>query len=163
MPVFCISQYGEQDVSNYIDSQNYTITLPEDKLNGIRKDFPKATHALIIIEPDKFINDVLGISGHRFINDSIHYYDYDINPLQMLMYLTTGSEGIQTNSPMSFTYDNKYRSLLCKDIAFEKQDEYRFIEMDSLIKEPISYNFTFTSKYLIVPIEALNNSLEIKS
>ena len=161
MPVFCLSQYGDEYITEYIDEQNYSISLSADKISSIRSDFPKATHALIIYEPNKFIKDITSISGHQFANGNIHYYDYDINPMQMYMYLCSGSENIQTNTPLSMTYENRYRHLLCKDIAFSNQDEYRFIELNDLITSPVFYPFEFTSKYQIIPIEQLVNPLPI--
>lgn len=161
MPVFCISQYDERQISDYTDELHYTITLTDEKIGCIQNDFPEASHALIILEPDKFINEVRNIDGHRFISDSIRYYDYDINPLQMYMFLATGEETVQTNTVMSMTYDNRYRNLLCKDISFSQQDEYRFIEINELITDPVFYSFLFTSRYLIVPIEQLKKPLII--
>ena len=126
MPVFCISQYDERQISDYVDELHYTIALSNEKIECIQNDFPEASHALIILEPDKFINEVRNIDGHRFVSDSIRYYDYEINPLQMYMFLTTGEETVHTNTVMSMTYENRYRNLLCKDISFSQQDEYRF-------------------------------------
>lgn len=123
MPVFCLSQYGEDDISDYVDDSNYKISLSNEKLQGIQSDFPKASHALIILEPEKFINDINNIGNHQFVSDRIRYYDYDINPLQMMMYLTSGSETIETNTAMSITYENRYRHLLCKDESFSNQEE----------------------------------------
>lgn len=162
MPVFCLTQYGQENTTDYVDEKNYTISLSNEKVEGIQTDFPKATHALIILEPDKFIEDVKNINNHQFVSEGIHYYDYDINSLQMFMFLTTGSEKIQTNAVMSMTYDNRYRHLLCKDISFSNQEEYRFIGLDELIMEPVFYSFSFNSQYLMVPIERLKQPLTIK-
>ena len=79
----------------------------------------------------------------------------------MYMFLATGEETVQTNTVMSMTYDNRYRNLLCKDISFSQQDEYRFIEINELITDPVFYSFLFTSRYLIVPIEQLKKPLII--
>ena len=48
-----------------------------------------------------------------------------------------------------------------KDISFSQQDEYRFIEINELITDPVFYSFLFTSRYLIVPIEQLKKPLII--
>lgn len=162
MPVFCLSQYGDEYIAEYINEQNFSISLPAAKLNSIKSDFPKATHALVICETDKFIRDINDIGGHEFVHGGIRYYDYDINPMQMYMYLCSGCEDIQTNTPMPMTYENRYRHLLCKDIAFSIQDEYRFIELNDLIANPVFYPLKFTSKYQIIPIEQLVNPLPIR-
>lgn len=95
------------------------------------------------------------IEGKHFVSGEIKYYDYDMNPIQMYMFLTMGIEEIQTNKYLSMTYDNRYRHLLCKDVAFESQREYRFIGLDDLISNPVFYNFKYNGKYLIVPINDL--------
>ena len=76
-----------------------------------------------------------------------------MNGLRMYMYLTTGDEKLVNNGTM--TYDNRYRHLLCKDISFSNQKEYRFIITDELIESPAFYDFHFNSEYKIVPIEEL--------
>lgn len=90
MPIFCISHYGVDDTACYKNIRSYKISLSQDKLNCIKQDFSEATHALIILEPDKFIAGVQAIKGHQIIHDQIRYYNYDINSLQMYMYLATG-------------------------------------------------------------------------
>ncbi|WP_312635141.1 hypothetical protein [Oscillibacter sp.] len=161
MPVFCLSQYNDDDITSYIDERNFSIALANEKTECIKTDFPDATHALIILEPDKFVNDILHIQQHCIFSDKIKYYEYDINPLQMYMYLATGQTELQKNTPLSMTYENRYRHLLCKDMSFSKQQEYRFIVLDELITEASFYTFSFTSKYLLVPIEELSSLLDI--
>ncbi len=163
MPIFCTSQYGSDDIVDYKDYNNYKISLSSDKLSCIKTDFPNATHALIILEPDSFIADVEQIRDHKIISNEIRYYDYEINPLQLYMFLTTGDDNavIQKNIPISMTYKNRYRHLLCKHTDFAKQQEYRFIGLDELITKPVLYPFTFTSRYEIVSVEQLNTPFEI--
>ncbi len=161
MPVFCISQFNDESISEFVDDTNYTISISPEKIDSIQADFPKATHALLILEPDKFIGAVKSIDGHSFVSDSIHYYDYDINPLQMYMFLCTGTETIKTNSVISLTYENRYRHLLCKDTSFSNQEEYRFIQTDELHAHPVFYPIRFTTKYMLIPIAELKNSIRI--
>lgn len=124
-------------------------------LDSIKKDFKDATHALIIYEPEKFIEDVHEINGHQFVGDNIRYYDYDVNSLEMFMFLCTGCEILQKNAELIMTYENRYRNLLCKDIAFSQQNEYRFIGLDEHIALPVFYEFKFNSRYAIIPIDQL--------
>lgn len=153
MPIFCLSHY-EDDSIVCINNRDHLVISP-DVLDSIKKDFEEATHALIIFEPDKFIADVHRINGHKFIGDSIRYFNYDINPLGMFMFLCTGCETLQKNTELTMTYENRYRNLLCKDIAFSQQKEYRFIGIDELITSPVFYKFEFRSLYAIVPIDQL--------
>lgn len=153
MPIFCLSYYGD-DAIKHIDGREYIVLKPY-VLDSIKKDFKDATHALVIFEPEKFIEDVHGIGGHQFIGDSIRYYDYNVNSIQMFMFLCTGCETLQKNVELSMTYENRYRNLLCKDISFSQQQEYRFIGLDELITSPVFYKFEFNSNYAIVPIDQL--------
>lgn len=159
IPIFCLSQYSIEDIK--IINGEDVIVLNREKLESIKKDIPEATHALIIIEPEKFISDVRGILGYEIISDGIHYYDYNINTMEMLMFLTTGCTEIKTNQKLSMTYENRYRHLLCKDIDFETQQEYRFVVLNELITEPKFYNFKFTSKYMLIPIKNLKNQISL--
>ena len=162
MPIFCISHYGVDDTKSYKNIRSYKISLCPDKLNCIKQDFREATHALIILEPDKFIAGVQAIKGPQIIHDQIRYYDYESNSLQMYMYLATGNTENKFNEKLTLTYENRYRHLLCKDIDFEKQQEYRFIVLDELITAPIFYQHEFVSEYLIVPIDSLEQEIDIK-
>lgn len=159
MPIFCLSNYSENSVIE-IEGKRYT-NIGKSSIYGMKKDFPKATHALIICEPEKFIDDVHNISGHTIVSDRIHYYDYEINTIQMFMYLTTGEAEVKTGESLSMTYENRYRHLLCKDIAFAIQDEYRFVGLDELISASVFYPFNFKSKYRLVEIDELFGNVEM--
>lgn len=159
MPIFCLSQYDD----SYIQccSNKKVINMDAEHIKKVKRDFSKATHALIILEPEVFINSVCDIPDKSFAYGEIKYFDYDINSLQMFMFLNTGGEELKTNEALSMTYENRYRHLMCKDIAFENQREYRFIETSTLIDSPIKYNFSFNSKYLLVSIDELERSVII--
>lgn len=151
--VYAIANYGEEPI---VDVEGLIIIdIDAEHIDGVKRDFLKATHALILFEPEKFISSVEKIEGKHFVSGEIKYYDYDMNPIQMYMFLTMGTEEIQTNKYLSMTYDNRYRRYLCKDVAFENQREYRFIGLDDLISNPVFYNFKYNGKYLIVPIDDL--------
>lgn len=157
MPIFCLSHYDESYIQCTSDEK--IIKIDDEHIKNVRRDFPKATHALIILEPEAFIQSVLDISDKKFANGEIKYFDYDINSLQMYMFLTTGGEEIKTNEALSMTYENRYRHLMCKDIDFANQREYRFVETSTLIDSPTKYEFKFKSKYLLVSIDDLEHSV----
>ena len=161
MPVFCLSYYDEQYITEE-DSQR-SFYLPEDKVNSLKHDFPKATHALLIFEQDVFIEEVQKAEGHKIISDRIHYFNFDTNEIRMASFLTTGNEETEQKSGIAYTttYEDRYRHLLCKDNNFKDQDEYRFIILDELIKEPKKYSFEFKSAYKIVPIDDLVTGVEV--
>lgn len=159
MPVFCISEYGE----DYFTDDD-KLCIPQDKINSIKKDFPNATYALIVLDADDFINSVRCAGGHAIESDSIHYFDYETNNLRMMSFLSTGNEDISlfdSKATLSVSYENRYRILLCKDTEFSNQDEYRFVVKDELSDCPIFYDFNYSGKYLLLPIDNLLNLVSI--
>lgn len=153
MPIFCLSYYESECIKEVEGAS--VISIDKEHLLDVKKNFPQATHALVILEPESFISSIDNIDDKHFVHDHIKYYDYEINPIQMYMYLATGEEKIESNKPLSMTYENRYRHLLCKDTSFENQKEYRFIGLNDLIKKPVFYDINFKSKYIILPIDEL--------
>lgn len=163
MPVFCLAYYDNKYITE--EDSKRSFYLPVDKLNTVKKDFPKATHALLILDPDVFIEEVQKAEDHKIISDRIHYFNFDTNEIRMASFLTTGDEETVPKSGISYTttYEDRYRHLLCKDNDFKNQDEYRFIILDELIKEPKKYKFDFKSRYKIVPIDDLSHDIDVGS
>jgi hypothetical protein len=160
MPLFCISEYGE----DYFTVDN-KLCIPQDKIESIKKDFPRATHALIFLDADEFINSVRQAGGHSIYSDSIHYYDYETNDLNMMSFLSTGDEDAHLSSgivTLSVTYEDRYRILLCKDKEFANQDEYRFVVLDELSDIPVFYRFNYSGKYLLLPIDSLLDPIDLR-
>lgn len=160
MPVFCLSGYSAKDLIFENDSADI-FYLTDEKIECIRRDFPKATHALIIYKPEEFIKEVSKAENHSIVSDYIHYYDYNINDIGMVSFLTTGDEmAYRTGGGLvlSMSYQDRYRHLLCKDNYFSNQNEYRFIVTDKLSDVPINFEFNFNTEYRIVPISDLVHS-----
>lgn len=149
MPIFCLTIGSKKDCNFYENSNKYTIKFNKEITETIKNDFKNANAALIILEPYKFITDVH--NSFKCVTSPIRYYDYDLQSIQQYMYLTNGNEDIVSQSAMS--YDNRYRHLLCKDISFKNQREYRIIKLDELIDNEKFYEFNFMSKYLMVDID----------
>ena len=160
IPIFCLSHYDEKYIKELDGKRN--IILKEKELENVQKDLPKATHALIILEPEKFIQDVHKSLDNKVVDDEIRYYNYDENPLEMYTFLATGNTKRIQSGVQYMEYKNRYRHLLCKDIDFENQREYRFIALDEMITSPKFYDFEFTSKYMLVPIDELKKELVIE-
>ena len=105
MPIFCLSYYGEESM---VDVEGLTtIDIDDEHIDGVKKDFLKATHALILFEPEKFISSVEKIEGKHFVSGEIKYYDYDMNPIQMYMFI--GLDDLISNPVFyNFKYNGKY-------------------------------------------------------
>lgn len=159
MPILCLSSYSDSCIVAQIKHQ--LIKMSEQHISSIKHDLKDATHALIILEPDKFISSIHSIANHSIVSGDINYFQYDINPIEMYMFLATGNTSIRTNEKLSVTYDNRFRHLLCKDISFSNQNEYRFIILDQLIYQPIFHDIDFNTSYKIVEINELINGIQI--
>ena len=155
-PVFCLSQYAEEDTIS-----GTALSIAKDKIAAIEHDFPDATHALIIKEPEKFIADLMKISESMDSNE-IQYYDYKQNWINMYVFVAGDDQSKNERGTIyTFTMDNIYRQLYCKSDELKKQQEYRFILTDWLISKPIFLPFRFTSKYKIVPIKKLYKKIKL--
>ncbi len=160
MPIACFSAYGEDCTKDYINDGKYKISLPKKYLDPIRNDFWKASHALIILEPDRFIQNVFNLEKHEIIGELVQYFEQG-QIVNKLMYLSTGNPRDQGEGQYSISRDGKYRALLCKDSYFKNQCEYRFICLDNLITSPEQYSFQFELQYMIVPIDNLDNLIQV--
>lgn len=151
----------KEECSSYISDREYEIKFPDSFENEVRNSFKDADAALLIYEPEKFINSLLNTINHTVIHDGIRYFDYDLMDINM-MYFLMGVDKFEKNKRYSMVYDNRYRHLLCKDIAFEEQREYRFILLDDKIVEPKEYKFKFEAMHEIVDLRQLFNGIKVK-
>ncbi len=159
MPIVCFTCGTQEDCSEYISNSNYTINFTDDIKNTIIKDFHNPDSALIIFEPQKYIEDMK--TQLNTAASSIRYYDYSKMYIQQYMFLCTGDEYAPIRSG-TMTYENRYRHLQCKDIAFRNQKEYRFVKLDELISKPTKYDFKFNYNYEIVSCSDLFSGFIVK-
>lgn len=164
MPVYCLFAVYEDDCT--VDSEGKLhIVLSEEKKKTIREHFPKADGVVIIDNPDQFIDDVKNSIGHVLKNDEVHYFNIDKGyktkngqvamDMQYLMYVTQDAEPVRENGMVKYTFygDYAYRVLFCKDLFFEKEQEYRFILPEEQIDEGTKYGVKLSSAYSISNIE----------
>lgn len=161
MPIFCMTKGTKEDCSFYTSDREYEIKFPISFENEVRNSFKNADAALLIYEPEKFINSMLDTINQTVVYDDIQYFDYDLMDINM-MYFLTGVDKFENNKPYGMIYDNRYRHLLCKDIAFEEQREYRLILLDDKIIEPKEYEFKFETTYEIVDLQQLFDGIKVK-
>lgn len=159
MPIICYLCGTYEDCSEYKAPNEYIINFSEDVKETIIKDFHNPDSALIIFEPQRYIKDMQ--ERLNTVSSSIRYYDYSKMWIQQYMFLCKGDEDAEIGNGI-MTYDNRYRHLLCKDIAFKNQKEYRFIKLDELIDSPKTYEFAFDYDYEIVPCEKLFSGFTVK-
>jgi hypothetical protein len=158
IPIFCLSAGNKSHCIDYYSSGKFKIKFNKKQIDTVFQDFPNADSALIIPQPERFINDIS--SKYSCISNLIKYYNYDILTTDMLCTVLNIDE-IMPNIKYPLTFDNKYRHLLCKDISFINQNEYRFILLDEYIKKPKFYDIYFSSSYIIVNLNELFNGISI--
>ena len=136
LPVFCIfSCFAKDCVTN--ESGQLVVKLSDELKDNILSHFPKADTVAIIKNPKQFISDIQTTIGFECKSDLVNYFHlmgFDskhgtANDLSYFKYLTQDvppkKDGNKT--VYSFNAEYVYRSLLCKDVFFSKEQEYRFI------------------------------------
>ena len=168
MPVYCLFAVFEDDCIADKEDVLY-INLSDEKKNTIREHFSKADGVVVIDNPDQFIEDVKNSIGYEVKNDKVHYYNIDEGyktengqaamDLQYMKYLIQDAEPIYENGMKRYAFyeEYAYRVLFCKDLFFEKEQEYRFILPTERIDEGTKYNVKLSCKYKISNIEDVLN------
>ncbi len=136
LPVFCLFACFEKDCL-VKDDGTLSIELSEDIKQNIIAHFPKADTVAIIKKPQQFIDDVRSTIVTECKSDLINYFHllgFDseqgrANDLSYFKYLSQGAPPNKENERLCYSIKSKdiYRSLLCKDLFFKKEQEYRFI------------------------------------
>lgn len=136
LPVYCLFACYESDCTLNEDGQLEFHFSEETKLN-IREHFPKADSVAIIKNPELFVSNVKTSLKTECVSGKVNYFnllgmDSDkgmANDIRYFKYLTQDIPPQKVDGGMKYTFSAKYvyRSLLCKDVFFEKEQEYRFI------------------------------------
>ncbi len=163
VPVFCLSMVKDEDC--FINENGKKIiSFSEKKQKTIMEHFPKADTVAIISNPKQFIEDINNSIGHKVICEEIHYFHIDKGlpvhgnynnsvDMEYFYYLTQDSPPVieKGKTTYSFHSDYAYRALLCKDVFFEDENEFRII----LPEEHITKGKTY-------PVQ-LNETIEVAS
>ncbi len=135
LPVFCVFACFEKDCTTNEDG-TLSIKLSEDIKKNIIIHFPKADSVAIIKKPQQFIDDVHSTIGTACKSGLVNYFHLTgfnsekgiSNDLSYFKYLCQDVQPKRVNGRTFYSFNSKYvyRSLLCKDVFFEKEQEYRF-------------------------------------
>lgn len=162
LPVFCIFSCFEKDCVQSADGE-IVIRLSDEIKENIITHFPKADTVAIIKNPYQFIKDVCATIGHDCKSDLVHYYhllgfdsEYGTaNDLSYFKYLTQDVPPHKENGKTVRSFNAKYvyRSLLCKDVFFQNEQEYRFILPEITIVEAKEFPVKLTEKIELQDLE----------
>ncbi len=139
LPVFCIFCCFEKDcVLN--DDGTLSIKLPAEIKDSIISHFPNADTVAVIKNPHQFIEDVTASIGYDCKSDLVNYFHltgFDgehgkVNDLSYFKYLMQDTPPVKMDGKTVYSFNAKYvyRALLCKDVFFANEQEYRFILPD---------------------------------
>lgn len=142
-PVYCLFACYDKDVDT-----SGNIKLSSEIQDSICEHFPEANAVAIISEPDSFVEDVVksihGTEDNTRLDcraDSVRYYNmygidaiYEGKPtkaidMEFLNFITQDREPVKEgNGSVQVIYESDaWRHLLCKDVFFKQEQEFRFI------------------------------------
>ncbi len=160
IPVFCMFAVYERDCKED-DAGRIVIILSEDKKQTIREHFPNADAVAIIPNPEVFIEDIRHSIGTEVKAENVHYFhidkEFDTKDGQTAIYMEYIRDLMQDVPPVkcdkgtryTFYEDYAFRVLFCKDVFFEKEQEYRIVLPNEVIEGGKSYLVKFSDKYEI--------------
>ena len=165
MPVFCMfAVYNDDCMTN--DDGKVVINLSEEKKQTIREHFPNADAVVVISTPDIFIKDIEKSIGVDIKSGSVQYFKIDkgfstkdaqtSNDMEYMMYLMQDTlPSVKENGSTHYSFKVKYayRALFCKDVFFDKEQEYRIVLPNEKIDKGESYPIKLSKKYEIFDLE----------
>lgn len=164
MPVFCMFAVYENDCK-VDDAGNLIINLSNDKKKTIREHFPNADAVAIIPNPEVFIEDVKRSIGTEIKAERVNYFHidkgYETNDgrtamdMEYIKYLIQDavSEKVDGGTKYTFYADYAFRVLFCKDVFFEKEQEYRIVLPNETIEAGKSYPVQLSKDYEIIDLD----------
>lgn len=166
LPTYCLFACYEKDCTLNSGGE-IEFHFSEEIKNNIREHFPKANAAAIIDKPIQFISDVKSSLTTECVSDVINYFNlYGIDSKQgktidfeYIKYLTQDNPPQKVGNRTSYTFSEKYvyRALLCKDIFFKNEQEYRIILPKEKIQEGKIYKVNIENDISVVDLEDLFN------
>ncbi|QSX06446.1 hypothetical protein JYG23_03005 [Sedimentibacter sp. zth1] len=163
LPVYCLFACFEKDCYKSYDGK-YEIKLSEEIKETIISHFPKADAVAIIKEPQQFIDDVNSSIGYACKSNLVKYFHLKgimdskfgiVNDLDYYKYVTQDTPLVKKYGKIILTMnvDFIYRTLLCKDIFFCNEQEYRFILPEINIKKARNFPIHLNEKIEIVDLD----------
>lgn len=162
LPVFCLFCCFEKDCITD-ESGKRTIQLSEEIKHSITDHFPKADFVAIISNPVQFIDDVRNSVRTDCKSGLVNYFHLEgfesekgiAMDMEYFKYLAQDAPPKKEDGKTVYSFNGKYvyRSLLCKDIFFTDEQEYRFILPETRILYSQSISVALKEK---VKIESLD-------
>lgn len=164
MPVFCMFAVYEDDCK-VDDVGNLIINLSDDKKKTIREHFPNADAVAVISNPEVFIEDVKRSISTEIKAERVNYFHidkgYETNDgriamdMEYIKYLMQDAapEKVDGGTRYTFFADYAFSVLFCKDVFFEKEQEYRIVLPNETIEAGKSYPVQLSKDYEIIDLD----------
>jgi len=175
IPLLCLFMCFQKDCTGIQNKQK--ITLSDEVKNDIHSHFKKADTAVIITNPNDFYQDIRDSFKNTHVCEKIQYFHIDNGLVtrdgkkavdkRYLDYLVQGSkpedsviDGKKVRS-YTFTEDDAYRVLFCKDVYFTNEQELRILLLKQHIDFPREFNVDFkrTKAKTVSITELFNNQI----
>ena len=170
IPVFCLFAVYEDDCITECDN-GINIKLSDKVQKTIREHFPKADTVAIIDNPDCFLSDVENSIGREIKHGVVQYFYIDEGLLtddgkramdmQYMKYLVQDVPPVVENGKTTYRFLAKhvYRSLLCKDVFFRDEQEYRIILLNDQIIQGTSYPVRYSHKIRVMDLDSFFDAM----
>lgn len=164
IPVFCMFAVREQDC--YLDDKRkLRIKLSDETKQTIREHFPNANAVAIIDNPRQFLLDVERSLKTPLKHELVHYFNIDKGfptdngqiamDMEYMKYLTQDTSPVVENGKKTYSFhvDYVYRVLFCKDVFFEREQEYRIVLPSEEILTGTMYPVEYSTKIAIQDLD----------
>lgn len=164
IPVFCLFSVFEKDCVTNSDG-SLRISLSDEVKETIKKHFPKADTVAIINDPMQFIMDVENTIGCEMKHGKVQYFNIDNGypredgasamDMDYMRYLTQDTPPKIEGNKKTYTFLAKYvyRCLLCKDIFFKNEQEYRIVLQNEKIETSRNYRVNYSKNLGIMNLD----------
>lgn len=170
LAVFCIMCCYENDCIR-IDENIVRIKLRDDVVKDIKDHFPKADVGAVVLNPKRFITNVEDFFNGECKNGQVNYFNINgiaseggiVGDMKYFEYLcqdvSPKKDGNKTS--ISFNAEYVYRSLQCKDIFFQKEQEYRFIVPTIEIDYPKEFDINLDTQIKLFDFDDFIKGVDI--
>ena len=170
LPVFCLFAVYEEDCLKDM-AGNVHIKLSEKIKSSIREHFALADAVAIIENPEQFLEDVESSIGCDVKHGEVHYFHIDEGmpmkdggramDMEYMKYLVQDVPPVVESGRTTYKFIAKYvyRALLCKDVYFKDEQEYRIVLPNEEIDVGTAYPVKYRNEIRVMNLDSFFNEM----
>ena len=170
LPVFCLFAVYEEECLKDM-AGNVHIKLSEKIKSSIREHFPQADAVAIIENPEQFLEDVESSIGCDVKHGEVHYFHIDEGmpmkdggramDMEYMKYLVQDVPPVVESGRTTYKFIAKYvyRALLCKDVYFKDEQEYRIVLPNEEIDVGTAYPVKYRNEIRVMNLDSFFNEM----